>query len=104
MPLKGSCNRCGNCCVLGAYRCVNLLGKIGEKTTCAVYDKRFPDMPIWMVSPSGAAIRAYCMHDTGYAEEQVLTRLVREGKCSYEEDSSWLISRQLQPGASTPKT
>lgn len=101
MPLKGSCNRCGACCFVGPYRCTNLLGKTGEKTTCAVYDKRYTNMPIWLVAPSGAAIQGYCMHNS-LDEELRLMDLVEQGKCSYEIEypkggGKWLTSPIPRP-------
>lgn len=82
--LKGSCNRCGNCCQLGPYRCSHLKGEVGGFTTCDVYDKRYTNMPIVMTSPSGARVDAYCMHGAGLEEELRLMELIDQGKCSYE--------------------
>jgi len=96
MLLKGTCNRCGNCCVLGQYRCDHLKGEMGN-TTCDVYWWRYSDMPITMTAPDGSTKQAYCLHKT-LGEELVLRDLVREGKCSLEE-VTWPHSQPRQPGA-----
>jgi hypothetical protein len=80
--LKGNCNRCGNCCVIGDSRCTNLLGELGN-TTCAVYAVRYLDMPIIMRDSQGNELNAYCAHGSRQ-EEDILTRLILEGKCSLE--------------------
>jgi hypothetical protein len=80
--LKGNCNRCGACCVIGDYRCVNLAGEMGD-TTCTVYEQRYMDMPIVMRDSAGNEMNAYCTHESRQ-EEDILTRLIIEGKCSLE--------------------
>lgn len=60
MPLRGTCNQCGACCMLVAengdlLHCMNLMlvdgGKYGEPgaTWCSAYRSRIPDMPVYMV-------------------------------------------------------
>lgn len=95
--LSGSCNRCGACCFIGEYRCTNLEGELGD-TTCKVYALRYKDMPISLKAPDGRVKHGYCLGHNTRAEEIVLTQLIRQGKCSYEEDE-WQISLTLRPGA-----
>ncbi len=87
MQLKGKCNQCGNCCMLGAFKCTNLIatGHIGGPmaTRCAVYDKRYPDMPITMVAPDGQTLKAFCLHNTE-AEKQILIEMVLKNQCYLE--------------------
>jgi hypothetical protein len=84
--LKGKCNQCGNCCTIGPFKCENLVvvGEPGQPlaTWCAVYDQRYPDMPIKLRDGCGE-IQGFCMHDT-LAEEYELTRLIIDKKCSLE--------------------
>jgi hypothetical protein len=86
--LKGTCNQCGNCCFLGEYKCTNLIvtGEPGRPmaTRCAVYGSRYPDMPITLRDGSGRSIGGYCLHNTGFAEEVELTKLIIERKCVLE--------------------
>ena len=84
MPLKGLCNRCGNCCVIGQMRCEHLSTDVTGRTTCMVYDKRYTNMPIKMIAPDGATMDAYCI-DGSIEGEYTLRDLIREGKCSLEE-------------------
>jgi len=85
--LKGECSRCGNCCTIGDFKCTNLLlaGKLGTAcaSLCAVYEKRYPDMPIIMRDSFGNTMAAFCLHNTA-AEEFELTKLIIEKKCSLE--------------------
>ena len=87
MPLTGSCNQCGNCCVLGFYVCDNLVRAakaVGEPyaTRCGVYRSRYNDMPITLTNPLGKKISGFCKKDS-QAEENEIKELVLQGRCSY---------------------
>ena len=57
MKLVGDCNRCGLCCLAGAFQCINLIvtGNPGEPkgTECGVYANRYDGMPILMIDSKG---------------------------------------------------
>lgn len=87
MGLTGLCNRCGNCCFVGPFKCENLevsgLPGTPNATRCKVYQSRYTDMPIMLTAPNGAIVRGYCLHGSK-AEEMELTKLIHEGQCSLE--------------------
>lgn len=89
MSLKGQCNQCGICCFLGAFKCEHLdvggIPGMPMATRCTVYDERYTDMPILMVSPEGEIKQGFCLHGS-QAEEFELTKLIRRGQCSLQEE------------------
>ena len=89
MSISGHCNQCGVCCFVGAFKCEYLdIGGIpgnAMATRCRVYDKRWTDMPIILADPHGAIMQGFCLHGS-QAEEFELTKLIRQGQCSMEEN------------------
>lgn len=85
MKFKGVCNRCGNCCFIGEFKCANLIlsGKQGEPMAahCLVYHERIPGMPIILTKPNGEWRTGICAH-TLPAEDDKLLQLIIDGKCS----------------------
>lgn len=78
--LKGTCNQCGLCCYIGAFKCEHLdvggIPGMPMATRCDIHDKRYTDMPILMVDPHGAVKQAFCLHDAGPAEDDALRGLM----------------------------
>ena len=54
-------------------------------TRCTVHDKRYTDMPILLADPHGAVKQGFCLHGS-QAEEFELTKLIRQGQCSLQEE------------------
>jgi len=88
--LNGTCNQCGICCYISAYKCEHLevggIPGMPMATRCTIHDKRYTDMPIIMVSPHGEIKQAFCLHDAGPAEDDILKQLIRRGLCSLREE------------------
>ena len=97
VKLTGDCNRCGMCCFMGRYRCVNLLveGKPGEPkaTKCGAYSIRYNAMPIVMIDPEGEIVDAFCRHDDPNEGILIASRGFGKG-CSmrWEDPEKWQIS------------
>ena len=89
MSISGQCNQCGNCCWIGNFKCQYLdIGGIAGmpmSTRCTVHDKRYTDMPILLADPHGAVKQGFCLHGS-QAEEFELTKLIRQGQCSLQEE------------------
>lgn len=88
--LTGTCNRCGLCCVIEGFRCLNLVGPKplnpvlqGGPTTCAVYDKRYDKMPIILVNDEGLMVRGTCGKDSPAETRAIIERGIGQG-CSLE--------------------
>lgn len=88
--LTGTCSRCGLCCEIDGFRCLNLINAppgpivpaiLPGPTTCAVYDRRYDGMPIVLMDDKGHAIGATC------------------GKGSLEEDMA-IVERGVGKGCS----
>lgn len=81
--MLAGCNRCGACCYVNGYRCVNLFAADDGRTTCAVYQQRQPGMKIILTKPDGQWIEGVCVHGLPI-EERILTQMMGEGLCSLE--------------------
>ena len=57
MKLVGLCNQCGLCCIDGDLSCIHLevIDEIGKPkaTYCKIYNKRTPQMIIFLVNKQG---------------------------------------------------
>ena len=82
MGLTGNCNRCGACCWVDDFKCTNLNIEDG-RTSCLVYGDRKPGMPIILTNNQGEWKDGFCNH-TLPVEEEILTRLIKQGACSLE--------------------
>lgn len=89
MPqLKGKCNQCGLCCMVGDTRCIHLEVRAapGEPmaTRCTVYDRRVKGMPIMLVDPQGNVVNiANCVFDAPEETAVIIERGIGKG-CSLE--------------------
>ena len=86
--LIGNCNRCGLCCYVGPYRCINLIvmGKPGdpEATKCAVHGVRYDRMPILLLDTDGRiAGESVCGLDSEEETESIIEKGIGKG-CSLE--------------------
>lgn len=81
LPFKveGSCNRCGRCCEIDGWRCLNLRGPIGGETRCAVYTLRYNGMPV-VLQKDGEAQVGYC--SVGEADDYTVWLREFGDKCS----------------------
>lgn len=83
--LVGDCNRCGQCCTNGNYRCEFLVvtARLGRPnaTRCAKYATRYEGMPIRAVDSRGK-VRAHgvCRKDSA-DETKVIEQWIGHG-CS----------------------
>lgn len=87
MQLKGTCNRCGLCCHVFGFRCINLIVRNTpgepEATRCAVYADRYENMPILLLDEQGR-IRGKSFCHVGETEiEGILEKGIGHG-CSLE--------------------
>ena len=93
MPLRGTCNSCGQCCIIKTekgepLRCLNLIviGKLGDPmaTACAIYPVRKPQEPILLLDDKGV-IRGHttCANDGSVDEFNSYAPYIGKG-CSLE--------------------
>lgn len=84
MQLEGDCNRCGQCCTINGYVCINLqidttLGE-PQSTRCMAYDVRFDGMPIIARNSDGHRIQGVCRKDSPQ-EAEIIQQWIGRG-CS----------------------
>lgn len=90
--LRGTCNRCGQCCRLErggtVYTCEHLVigAEIGEPyaTRCGVYNVRTHWMPITMTSVTGLRLYANCAADSTPEESRAIIATGIGRGCSLE--------------------
>jgi hypothetical protein len=87
--LVGTCNRCGLCCMMGEFRCINLMieGKPGEPraSRCGRYLDRYDGLPILMVNSEGEILPG--IHVCSYGSEDETLGIIERGLgkgCSLE--------------------
>ncbi len=80
MTLAGTCNRCGQCCMVNGLRCQNLIitGRLGEPmaTACAIHASRWNGMPITMFDAEGRAVLVASCHQN---DDKEVTAIVDRG-------------------------
>lgn len=81
--ITGKCNRCGACCFVDGYKCMNLISAPDGRMACAVHQNRTPGMGIVMTKPDGSWIDGICNHKLPI-EDKLLTDLIEQGVCSME--------------------
>ena len=87
--LAGTCNRCGNCCTDGPYRCSNLAvtKKLGEPeaTVCKVHSTRYDQMPIILGVNIGCCgiviMTSWCAKDSDAEVKAIVEKGINRG-CS----------------------
>lgn len=90
--LAGACSRCGLCCEIDGFRCLNLIGAppgpivpaiLPGPTACAAYDHRYDGMPIVLMDDKGRVVSARCGKGSLSEDMAIVERGIGKG-CSME--------------------
>ncbi len=78
--LVGDCNRCGLCCYVWGYACINLVvtGTPGQPmaTRCGLHALRYDGMPIKLVDTKGRIVgKSKCALDSDDETENIIPHI-----------------------------